>query len=134
MRSAGRAAAVAALILTSLTAQACIGGMGRVGDPFARSQGLEGGQLEVEVQNLNFNDLMVFAVKHGQQIRLGSVTGKSEGRFVVDWDFAVPVQFRIDLVGGQSCRIRDLAVDPGARVWVQVPADVSLTPCRASRR
>jgi len=112
----------------------CIGGLGRSPDPFGSraEQGRE--QLRVEVQNLNFNDATVFAVRQGQRIRLGQVTGKNDGKFTVEWNLALPVEFRIDIVGGQSCSVGGIPADPGSTIWIQVPADVGLTRCRGSRR
>jgi hypothetical protein len=117
-----------------MIASGCFGGRGNVADPFSGNRREAPGRLQVEVQNLNFNDLTVFAIRQGQQIRLGSVTGKSDREFSIEWDLAMPVQFRIDIVGGRSCRIREISADPGSTVWVQVPANVGLTECRAGRR
>ena len=119
----------ALLVLT-----ACLGRGGTPNDPFNGRRAEGPGRLQVEVQNLNFNDLTVFAIRQGQQIRLGDVTGKSNREFAIDWDFAVPVQFRIDIVGGRSCRIREINADPGSSILLHVPANVGLSECRGARR
>lgn len=127
------------LILTGLvvlfTATACIGRLGRSTDPYAERRGEgPGGELRVAVQNLNFNELTIFAIRQGNRIRLGTVGGKSDGFFTLDWDYAMQVQFRIDIVGGRGCSIGRVNADPGAEILVQVPANIGMTPCRASRR
>lgn len=118
-----------------LVSSGCVGAMGEVTDPFAR--GGSGGASEavrIEVQNLNFNDVTVFALRSGQQVRLGRVTGKSDQAFTISWNFAIPISFRVDIVGGQSCRTPSIGVDPGSRVWVQIPSDAGLSNCRSGRR
>lgn len=117
-----------------LGASGCLGGMGRSPDPFTGGANAGTGRLTVEVQNLNFNDLAIFAVRSGEQIRLGRVTGKSDARFTTEWNFAHPVRFRVDIVGGETCATRELTVDPGGRVFVQIPANIGMSPCLASRR
>lgn len=112
----------------------CAGGMGQAEDPFARGGSGDDDSIRIEVQNLNFNDVTVFAMRSGQQVRLGRVTGKSDLTFTIDWNFALPISFRIDIVGGQSCRTPSIGVDPGSRVWVQVPSDAGLSNCRSGRR
>ncbi|MDA0313325.1 MAG: hypothetical protein O2992_14590 [Gemmatimonadetes bacterium] len=123
-------ATVCALVLMSV----CIGRLGKGPDPFGSraEQGRE--QLRVEIQNLNFNDATVFALRQGQRIRLGEVTGKSDGKFTVEWNLALPVEFMIDFVGGQSCTVGGIPADPGSTIWIQVPADICMSRCRGSRR
>lgn len=94
----------------------------------------EGGRLTVEVQNLNFNDISVFAFRRGERIRVGDVTGKTDRTFQVPWAFSAPVQFRIEIVSGRSCGTQTVNGDPGSGVWIQVPADVGLSQCRVGRR
>lgn len=90
--------------------------------------------IRVEIQNLNFNDITVWAVRQGQRIRLGRVTGKTDETFRVDWNPAIPIYFVIDVTGGRSCRTPQVAVDRNAAVWVSVPANVGNQPCYAGRR
>ena len=103
-------------------------------NPFRGGASAAGGQISIEVQNLNFNDIQVYAYRRGQRIRVGDVTGKTDRTFRIPWDVAVPIQFQVQVVGGQSCSTANLNVDPGAEVWLQVPSDVSLSACRATRR
>jgi len=124
----------ASMATALLVASGCAGGMGEVRDPFARDGSGAEESVRVEVQNLNFNDATIFAMRSGQQVRLGRVTGKSDQTFTISWNFALPISFRVDIVGGQSCRTPSIGVDPGSLVWVQVPSDAGLSNCRSGRR
>ena len=107
-------------------------------DPFRGGSrggvGGEGGQLTIEVRNLNFNDISVFAYRRGERIRVGDVTGKTDRTFRVPWAFSLPVQFRIEIVSGRSCTTPTINGDPGGAIWIQIPSDVGLSQCRSGRR
>lgn len=89
--------------------------------------------IRVEVRNLNFNDVTIWAIRQGQRVRLGRVTGKTNEIFRIDWNSAIPISFTIDVVGGRACTTSRILVDRNARVWVQVPSNVGLQPCRVGR-
>lgn len=109
---------------------------GRVRSPFdgrgPTRNGLE--SIEIEVQSLNFNDVTVWAIRQGNRIRLGQVTGKTDHVFRIDWNLAIPISFVIDVIGGRSCTTGRISVDRNTRVWISVPANVGNQPCRISRR
>ena len=90
--------------------------------------------IRVEVQSLNFNDVTVWAVRQGTRIRLGTVTGKTDQVFRIDWNAALPISFVIDVIGGRSCTTPRIGVDRNARVWLSIPANVGSQPCRVGRR
>ena len=90
--------------------------------------------IRIELQNLNFGDITVWALRRGQRVRLGRVTGKSDETFDIQWNVAIPISFEIDVTGGRGCRTSLVPVEPNARVWVAVPSQVGVTPCRAGRR
>lgn len=90
--------------------------------------------IRVEIQNLNFNDITVWAVRQGQRVRLGRVTGKTDETFRIQWNPAIPIYIVIDVTGGRSCRTAQVAVEPNAYVWVTVPSNVGTQPCRIGRR
>ncbi len=85
------------------------------------------------MENLNFGDATVHALRGGERIRLGQVTGKSEKSFTIRWNFSVPLEFQVDLVGGEACGIQPMTVDPGDRIWVRIPTQVGPTPCYAGK-
>jgi len=90
--------------------------------------------IRVEVQNLNFNDVTVWAVRQGQRIRLGRVTGKTDETFRLNWNPGMPISFVIDVTGGRSCGTGQIGVEQDAVVWVTVPANVGSQPCYIGRR
>ena len=90
--------------------------------------------IQIDVQNSNFNDVTIWAIRSGQRVRLGRVTGKTDQRFRIAWNPAVPIYFAIDEVGGRGCRTNQLSVERNARVWIMIPANIGLQPCQAGRR
>jgi hypothetical protein len=90
--------------------------------------------IRVEVQNLNFNDVTIWALRGGQRIRLGRVTGKTDETFRINWNASFPISFEIDVTGGRSCRTVQVPVERDARVWLAIPSNVGVQPCQAGRR
>lgn len=88
----------------------------------------------MEVQNLNFNDITIWALRNGQRVRLGRVTGKSDRTFRIGWNVAIPISFFVDVTGGRSCNTGRIGVDPNAVVLLSVPSSVGVQPCRIGRR
>ncbi len=101
--------------------------------PFAGPAQRGEGQIRVRIENYNFNDANVHALRGGERIRLGTATGKSDEDFRVRWNFTLPIEFEISLVGGGSCRVRSMTVDPGDRVWVRIPSQISGSGCIAGK-
>ena len=110
----------------------CFRGYGQPDNPFNESQGA-GGEISIRVDNQNFQDVTLYALRGGEPMRLGDIIGKSTGRFTVDWNFSLPLEFRAEMVGGGSCNIRSLNVDPGDRVWVRIPVNLGITPCESGK-
>ena len=125
----------ALLALGVLVATSACGSMrGSPRNPFDGSlEQQQENRLRIQVQNMNFNDVTVYAVSLGQRVRLGNVTGKSDQSFRLEWNFANPISFEIDVVGGSGCDTTPVPVEPGARVWVQVPNEVRVSGCRSGR-
>jgi len=123
--SPGRLAFAALLVLAL---GACVRGQAR--NPFA-SAGRRGGdeRIQVSVQNHNFLDATVHAVRGAERMRLGEGDRKSDKTFTVQWRLTLPMDLEIHLIGGSGCTVRTMLVDPGDRVWVRIPPEVSATPC-----
>mgnify|MGYP006167616361 CR=1 FL=1 len=83
---------------------------------------------------MNFNDVTMWALRQGQRLRLGNVTGKTDHTFEIDWNVAMSISFVIDVVGGGTCTTPEIGVDPRARVWVSIPSVFGSQPCRVGRR
>jgi hypothetical protein len=131
MRSRLRVLALAASLAA---ASACSSLAGSARNPFDGSlEQQQEDRLRIQIQNMNFNDITIYAVSSSQRVRLGNVTGKTDQNFRLEWNFANPISFEIDVLGGRGCQTSPLPVEPGARVWVQVPNEVGVSGCRAGR-
>ena len=130
-----RASTAVPLVAVALVATSACGG-GSAHNPFdpsaSRTPGAD--RIRIEVQNLNFNDVTVWAMRQSQRVRVGRVTGKTDQTFTIDWNVANPIWFEVDVVSGRSCRTGQVPVDPQSRVWLVVPSEIGLSACRAGRR
>jgi hypothetical protein len=125
--------ALCALVILPGIVTACGGGTAQ--NPFDGSTATPGGErIRIEVQNLNFNDATVWALRSSQRIRVGRVTGKTDQMFDIAWNTAQPIAIQVDVVSGRGCRTNAVAVEPNSRVWVTIPSDMGLGQCRIGRR
>jgi hypothetical protein len=125
---------LAATVGVLLFASACVGRLGRPRDPFAGGTPNAAGTIQVEVENINFNDASVFVVRLGDNIRLGDVRGKGEGSFEVPWNPGLPLRLRVNLVGGRGCITPEISVDTGDRIWIRIPSETDRVACRVGKR
>ena len=121
-------ARLAFVALFALTLAGC--SRGTAWNPFTAG-GRRGGdeRIQVFIQNHNFLDATVHAVRGAERMRLGEVTGKSDKAFTVQWRLTLPMEFQIHLIGGSGCTVQAMQVNPGDRVWVRIPPEVDATPC-----
>lgn len=82
-------------------------------------------EIEIEVLNLNFNDATLHALRLGQRVRLGIVTGKQTEIFRLEWPISLPIQIEIKLLAGDRCVTRELTADPGDRLYLEIPLDLN---------
>lgn len=120
-----RTATLTPLVVLALTS-GCLAG-GRADNPF---QGGPAGErtILIEVRNFNFADATIFAFRGTERIRLGTVTGKTDENFRVEWTLSQPLRVQIDLLAGGRCTTRAMDVSPGAVIEVQVPIDLARDP------
>lgn len=130
-RSVVRLSAMALLLLAPA---ACVRGYGQRKNPFAApGSGPGEGSIDVRVENHNFGDATIHALRGGERIRLGEVTGKTDKSFNVRWNFSLPLEFEINIIGGEGCYVRAMNVDPGDDVWVRIPVQVNASPCYSGK-
>ena len=112
-----------ATVLLTLLVTACATGGKKSGNPFATSAGEQ--QIHIRVQNNNFYDATIWAVVRGaRHSKLGTVVGKQDADFTMQWSFSEPLQLEIDLLtGNQRCRTDPLTVDPGDILELQITVD-----------
>ena len=110
-----------ALLVLALTGAACAAPT--QGSPFG--VGPEGERtISIEVRNLNFSDATLHALRGAERVRLGTVTGKTDRTFRIEWTISVPLQIEIDLLAGERCTTRALNVDPGDAITLQIESDL----------
>lgn len=102
---------------------ALVSGCATAGSPFTGAD--DEREIEIEVLNLNFSDATLHALRMGQRIRLGVVTGKQSDTFTVRWPSSLPLQIEIRLLGGERCTTREMPVDPGDQLYLEIPSDLS---------
>lgn len=124
---------VAAAAVVSLSWSGCSKAMDTTRNPFAPGSSTREGQVSVTVENQNFGDATIHAVRGGERIRLGNVTGKSNKDFKVRWTFSLPLEFEVHIVGGQDCYVRPMTVDPGDKVYVRIPIELSAQACYSGK-
>ncbi|HSG48306.1 MAG TPA: hypothetical protein VLA43_10870 [Longimicrobiales bacterium] len=107
----------------SLLLMALVTACATAGSPFTGAEGER--EIEIEVLNLNFSDATLHALRMGQRIRLGVVTGKQRETFTVRWPSSLPLQIEIRLLGGERCLTREMPVDPGDQLYLEIPIDLS---------
>ena len=86
-------------------------------------------RIQLHVINLNWADARVYAHKSTQRIPLGSVPGKGERQFSLDWSFSLPLAIEFDLLAVGRCTTSQLSVDPGDIVELQIPVGNLNGPC-----
>ena len=74
----------------------------------------------LEVQNLNFSDARLYALRDGQRISLGRVGGKQDARFTIPWRFNQDLRIEINLLAGPTCVTERLQVDRGDILELQI--------------
>ncbi|MGI8619044.1 MAG: hypothetical protein ACR2L6_08130 [Gemmatimonadaceae bacterium] len=84
------------------------------------------GRATVEVENRSFLDVNVYAVRSGQRIRLGSVTGQSTRTFVIPSTLVgtgALVRFQADFIGSNRAPVsEEMMIWAGDEVELTIPS------------
>ena len=79
----------------------------------------------VVVQNQNWLDMTVYALRSSQRIRIGTATGNGRSRLLIPSNLLfgpTPLSFLIDPVGGRgTARSFEIVVTPGEEVTLTIP-------------
>jgi hypothetical protein len=87
--------------------------------------------VRIIVQNRNFQDARLYTYRRGTRSLLGTVPGKADREFVINWDFPDPMSVEIDMLAGPRCITEELMVDPGDILELQIAPRFSDTAgCR----
>ena len=84
--------------------------------------------VRIVVQNRNFADARLYTYRRGTRSLLGTITGKTDRNFVIDWDQSDPMYMEIDMLAGPKCFTREMQVDPGDILELQIGVNFSDTP------
>lgn len=123
-RSAGLGALLVALVLSGCAT----GSATPADDPF---DGARPATIRIIVQNRNFSDVRLYTHRRGARKMLGSVTGKQDREFTIDWNMTDPLSVEIDLIAGPKCMTREMQVDPGDILELQIaPVFTTSSFCR----
>jgi hypothetical protein len=115
--------AVAAVVVLS-TACSSSGG-----DQPPRSFGQAPSTVTIEVNNRNFARATLHWVTGGTRRRLGAVEGLNEVTFTIDrFSVSQPVQIEINQTAGQRCTTRQIIVDPGDVLYLEIRVNFRDTP------
>jgi len=92
---------------------------------------LSGPPIVVEVRNNHFNDGTVIAVRDGERLRLGIVTGKTDQSFSIPWGPNMNLRLEVAFIGDGACATGDLQMEPGQRYLLELQPDIRVNPeCR----
>ena len=92
-----------------------------------------GPPVVILVQNNNFQDATVFAIRQGERHRLGVVVGKTDERFAIPWQPNFVLRLEVRFLGGGACSTRDILLEPGQRYTLELQPDTRLNlDCRAA--
>lgn len=93
------------------------------GDPFSGAIGSQDrpNRIRIEVRNMNFADARLYALRDGgTRISIGTITGKSDQTYDIDWRFNQDIQIEINLLAGPTCLTRRMPVQPGDILELQI--------------
>jgi len=77
-------------------------------------------EVQIVVQNLNFADARLYTIRRGTRVRLGTVNGKQDAEFTLRWPMSDVLSIEIDLLAGPTCATRQMQVDPGDILELQI--------------
>lgn len=77
-------------------------------------------EIEIIVQNLNFNQVTVYTHRGATSQRLGIVQGKSEATFETDW-YHPDIQLRVKFLAGEDLVTPAQSVGPGEILELIIP-------------
>ena len=70
----------------------------------------------------------------GARRTLGRVTGHSNARFSLDWPYSRLLRIEIDLLAGEACITREISVNPGDILELQIEPGLAGREGRRLRR
>jgi len=119
----GRARTLARLVPTivaALACAACATAGPRLSNNDAWSSTDRPPQVRLIVQNRNFSDARLYAVRRSARESLGIVGGKQDAEFMLEWPSPEPLRIEINMLAGPRCVTEEMQVDPGDILELQI--------------
>lgn len=113
----GRRAVLGTALFALMVGGCAAGGQASEMEPFTQARP---STIRIIVQNRNFSDVRLYTHRRGARKMLGSVTGKLDREFTIDWDMTDPLSVEIDMIAGPKCMTREMQVDPGDILELQI--------------
>lgn len=85
-----------------------------------------GPPVVVEIQNNNFQDATVYALREGERRRLGVVVGKTDETFGIPWRPNFLLRLEVRFLGGGACATRPIQMEPGQRYVLALQPDIRI--------
>jgi hypothetical protein len=83
-----------------------------------------GPPVVIVVQNNNFQDATVYAIREGERRRLGVVVGKTDESFGMPWRPNFILRLEVRFLGGGACATRGVQMEPGQRYVLALQPDI----------
>jgi hypothetical protein len=82
--------------------------------------------IVIEIQNNNFQDATVYAIREGERQRLGVVVGKTDDAYAIPWRPNFALRLEVRFLGGGACATREILMEPGQRYVLDLQPDLRL--------
>jgi len=82
--------------------------------------------IVIEIQNNNFQDATVYAIREGERQRLGIVVGKTDDAYAIPWRPNFALRLEVRFLGGGACATREILMEPGQRYVLDLQPDLRL--------
>ena len=106
-------------IVATLALAACASAGPRLSDdPWSSTE--RPPQVRLIVQNRNFSDARLYAIRRSARESLGILGGKQDAEFMLDWPSPEPLRIEINMLAGPRCVTEEMQVDPGDILELQI--------------
>jgi hypothetical protein len=94
-------------------------------NPFDRSSTSQ--DVELLVDNQNFNDVRIYKMGPEGRESIGYVTGRSSGEFTVSWRQTADIYFRVEVLAGRTYDTNAVQASPGDHLQLYIRENSSNT-------
>lgn len=126
-----RVTMMAFLVLAAPALSGCSTGSATSGNPFG-GPGAQGSRSELQIVagSRYFSEVTLFAVSSGRRIRMGTLSGMSDGSFSVSWPSQANLQVEIQTLDGSRYVTPAVFAGPGDTVELLVESQLRYSRLR----